>query len=72
LCNAPISALIAVYFFPPQCRVAFWFEISPATVTVPKATINEQRELCLWENEVRPTKQRKITTPPAQSRRAQK
>jgi hypothetical protein len=44
--------LIADYFLLPQCRVAFWFEVSSATVTVPKAAVNEHGQLRFWKHEV--------------------
>jgi hypothetical protein len=70
--NALISTLIAVYFFTPQRRVAFWFKISLATMTVPKATVNEHCQFRIWKNKVGFAKQGKITTPSPEPGRAQK
>jgi len=64
--------LIAAYFLPPQHRIAFWFEISTAAVTVPKATVNEHCQLLFWKNEIGFAKQRRIPTPSMHSIRAQK
>jgi hypothetical protein len=69
--GSTVAPPIHRYLVAPRGSIPNRCEVSTTLMTVPKATVHKHGNLRGWKNEIRFAKQGKLTSPTAQSGRAQ-